>query len=550
MSANGEANKKSVAARLVGMAQERYLLGVSDEGEPFGADRARPHLAMLLRGGRAGLRADLAARYFADTGAAAGGQALTDSTLILEGLAATQNPERLHLRVADHSGTIYVDTGRPDGEVIRIGQGRWEVTNTAPVRFLRTKLTGAMPLPPADGDVSRLWDFVNVATEDRPVLLAALIAALVQCDVPHPVLALFAEQGSAKSTTTRMLVDLVDPSPVPLHQAPRDTDSWVASASGSWVVALDNLSAIPPWLSDSLCRAATGDGNVKRALYTDTDLAAVKFRRCVNGIDVGAVRPDLAERMATVELRRIDRHHRRSEATLRHEWQQALPGILGRLLNVAAIVHQRLETISVDPSPRMADYGRTLAAVDEVLATNGLSRFLSRADQLFEESLSADPFIERLRVHTQEPLVAKSGGDLLAMATPGWRPLAPPQGMAEERPGCHGDSAAACAGTSKPGVGIEDDGARNHRNVLLWTICPPQQDSTLERASQSSHPSLLQRSAVPSAEAGIASTPFASGLIDDDLAAEASQDTFAWTTRCRCCRGRWNQHPHRQGWWP
>lgn len=56
------------------------------------------------------------------------------------------------------------------------------------------------------------------------------------------------------------------PSPVPLRQSPRDADSWVTAAAGSWVVALDNLSAIPPWLSDSLCRAATGDGNVKRAL--------------------------------------------------------------------------------------------------------------------------------------------------------------------------------------------------------------------------------------------------------------------------------------------
>jgi hypothetical protein len=179
----------------------------------------------------------------------------------------------MHLRVADHEGTIYVDTGRPDGQVIRIVQGRWAVTNTAPVRFLRTKLTGAMPLPPPDGDVMRLWDFVNVDAEDRPVPLAVLVAALIQCDVPHPVLALFAEQGSAKSTTTRMLVDLIDPSPVPLRQAPRNADSWVTAASGSWLVALDKLSAIPPWLSDSLCRAATGDGNVKRALYTDADLA-------------------------------------------------------------------------------------------------------------------------------------------------------------------------------------------------------------------------------------------------------------------------------------
>lgn len=477
---------------------------------------------MLLRAGRAGLRADLAARYFTDTSTVAGGQALTDATLILEGLAAAHTPEKLNLRVADHDGTIYIDTGRPNGEVIRIHQGRWTVTDTAPVRFLRTKLTGAMPLPPADGNVAMLWDFVSVAVEDRPVLLAVLIAALVQCDVPHPVLALFAEQGSAKSTTTRMLVELIDPSPVPLRQAPRDADSWVTAASGSWVVALDNLSAIPPWLSDSLCRAATGDGNVKRALYTDADLAVVKFRRCVivNGIDVGAVRPDLAERLATVDLRRIDRHHRQPEATLRHRWRHALPGILGGLLDLAAIVHQRLETISVDDSPRMADFGRTLAAVDEVMATNGLSRYLSRADQLSEDSLSAAPFIEYLRLHTREPLVG-SGGDLLAIMTPvgdHWR-------RPKEWPK-NGRDVTAILRRHAPalrslGWSIEDDGARNHRNVLLWTISPPQQDSAATQASQSSRPSLLRRN--PAALGDSESNPasFADGP-RNDLSAEAS----------------------------
>ncbi|MFN8226742.1 MAG: hypothetical protein U0R18_08495 [Mycobacterium sp.] len=144
MSTNNDSEKKSVAARLVAMAQERYLLGVSEDGEPFGADRARPHLAILLRAGKAGLRAELASRYFAETGTVAGGQALTDATLVLEGLAATRTPERLHLRVAEHRGTSYVDTGRTDGTIICIRAGTWSVTDAAPVRFLRTKLTAAM----------------------------------------------------------------------------------------------------------------------------------------------------------------------------------------------------------------------------------------------------------------------------------------------------------------------------------------------------------------------------------------------------------------------
>lgn len=84
-SKSGNREGKSVAARLVQMAQEHYLLGVTDEGEPFGAAKTQPHIAMPLRGGRTGLRADLAARYFVETGNAAGGQALSDSALISRG---------------------------------------------------------------------------------------------------------------------------------------------------------------------------------------------------------------------------------------------------------------------------------------------------------------------------------------------------------------------------------------------------------------------------------------------------------------------------------
>lgn len=524
MSSLADTDKKSVAARLVDMAQERYLLGVSEDGEPFGAERNRPHLAMLLRGGRAGLRADLAARYFRETGSVAGGQALTDATLILEGLAAAQTPEALNLRVAEQGGVVYIDTGDSDGRVIRIRGGQWTLCSSAPVRFLRTKLTGAMPMPRSSGDVTELWDFVNIAVEDRPLLLSVLVGALIQCDVPHPVLALFAEQGSAKSTTTRMLVDLVDPSPVPLRQAPRDQDSWVTAASGSWVVALDNLSAIPPWLSDSLCRAATGDGHVKRALYTDADLAILKFRRCVivNGIDVGAVRPDLAERLVTVELRRIERQMRQPESAMRQRWAMALPAILGGLLTLAAAVHARLETISVDELPRMADFCRTLAAVDEILSTDGLRRYTSRASHLSEETLSINPFVEQLRSRPQEPLVGQSGDDLLKLLTPvddDWRR---PREWPKNGRDVSGILRRHAPALRNLGWDIEDDSARNHRNVLLWTIYPPYKDVAAQRSSRSSRTSSTQVSGDAIVTVAQRKAPEECATYGADVTAEAS----------------------------
>ena len=62
--------------------------------------------------------------------------------------------------------------------------------------------------------------------------------------LPHPILTLFGEQGTAKSTLTKRLVSLVDPSPVPVRKPPKDGEAWISAAQGSYVVGLDNLSSI------------------------------------------------------------------------------------------------------------------------------------------------------------------------------------------------------------------------------------------------------------------------------------------------------------------
>ena len=190
----------------------------------------------------------------------------------------------------------------------------------------------------------------------------------------------------------------MDPSPVPTRKVPRDAEGWVTAANTSWVVALDNLSGtIPMWLSDSLCRAATGDGDVRRQLYTDGDVSVIAFRRAIifNGIDVVASQGDLADRLLRVKLPRI-RGGRRQEEEIQASWAQAHPHILGGLLDLAADVHRRLPSISVEKAPRMADYARVLAAVDEIMGTEGLDHyrqlFLKVASDTLDYSLLADSY--------------------------------------------------------------------------------------------------------------------------------------------------------------
>jgi hypothetical protein len=237
------------------------------------------------------------------------------------------------------------------------------------VLFRRTGLTGAMPQPAGDvgdvgdvdsylplGSINLLWDHLNVSEQDRPLVLAWLIAAIIDPDTPHPVLSLFGEQGTGKSTASRRIVEVIDPSPVPLRKPPRDPEQWVTAAQGSWVVGLDNLSQVPDWLSDSLCRAATGDGDVRRALYTDAGLSVFGFRRCIilNGIDLGALRGDLVDRLVHVSLEVIPEDDRVKEEVLDNQWQQYYPVILGALFaSVASVIHA-IPSVRLAKKPRMA----------------------------------------------------------------------------------------------------------------------------------------------------------------------------------------------------
>jgi len=466
-----DGGKKSAATVLVGLAQQLYRFGVSDAGEPFGVPLAGPKIVAMLRGGRSSLRAQLAKRYYKQTGKAAPQQALADALLVIEGIAQDQAPEELHLRVARHQGLIWVDLGDETGRAIRISGSGWTLENHPPVLFKRTALMSALPEPAAGGDLAELWKWLNVTDEDRPLVIAWEVSVLF--NMPHPILGLQGEQGVGKTTAERFLVTMLDPSPVPARKPPRDAESWVTAAAGSWVVGLDNLSTVPDWLSDSLCRAVTGDGDVRRRLYTDGDLAVFAFRRCIvlTGIDLGALRGDLAERLLPISLATIDGAHRLEEADLWPAWDQAHPRVLGALLDLAAAVMAVLPSVTLDSKPRMADFARVLAAVDTITGTSGIDRYLSKQASLATEALTGDPFIAPVAEAIGTAGFTGTSAELLAIVD------------APDRLPKHWPANARMVTTvlrrqaptmRKAGWIVEDDGGANHDGVARWTLRRPE----------------------------------------------------------------------------
>ncbi|HUZ29931.1 MAG TPA: hypothetical protein VMU90_11855, partial [Solirubrobacteraceae bacterium] len=304
-----------------------YWYGTSTRGEPFAAMLGES-IVRPLRGGRGSVRAELARMYAADHGRAPSAEALADTMLTLEGRSYAGEERDLHLRVArDSVGAIWLDLGTRDCELVRITAGGWQIMRGGGPLFRRTRLTGALPKPSPDGDLSRLRELLRIDDDVWPLVVAWLVCVLLLPDRPVPVLALTGEQGTAKSWQSRLLVLLADPSDAPLRTAPRDVESWAVAASASRVVALDNVSRVEPWLSDALCRASTGDGMVRRALYTSEDVSVLAFRRAVlvNGIALPGMRGDLADRLVRVTLGQIADDQRLDEADMAARWDRAHP---------------------------------------------------------------------------------------------------------------------------------------------------------------------------------------------------------------------------------
>jgi len=102
-----------------------------------------------------------------------------------------------------------------------------------------------------------------------------------------------------------------------MRSPPKEERNLLVQAACNRCVALDNLSSLPLWLSNGLCRLSTGGGHSARELYTDLEEIYIAVKRPVilNGIENVATRPDLAERVLQIELETIPDAKRISEKT-------------------------------------------------------------------------------------------------------------------------------------------------------------------------------------------------------------------------------------------
>jgi hypothetical protein len=401
--------EESGDVRRRGPTQADILIDLATAAEFFHAPDGTGFADVNINGHREtwpirskGFRRWLARRFFEATAGAPSSEALQSALNVIEAKAHFDSPEReVYVRVAGLDDRLYLDLTDEAWRAIEIGADGWRVIDGPPVRFRRAAGMQPLPIPEKGGSVDALRAFLNVQTDADFVLVVAWARAVLRNRGPYPVLVLSGEQGSAKSTFSAILRALLDPNTAPLRALPREDRDLFIAASNGHVLAFDNVSGLPAWISDTLCRLATGGGFAVRQLYTDQDEVLFDAARPVilNGIEDIVARPDLADRAMFLTLEPIPEARRRSEQELWTAFEKERPRILGVLLDAVVWGLHLLPQTQLDRLPRMADFALWATACETAFWPAGAfwAAYCGNRDEAVEGVIDADPVASAVR---------------------------------------------------------------------------------------------------------------------------------------------------------
>lgn len=305
------------------------------------------------------------------SGAVPGERMVSQHLATMEGHALFDGLQhRVFVRIADADGAIYLDLANTQWQAVEITADGWRVVDNPPVKFRRPRGMAPLPIPERHGILNDLRAFINVTTEADWIVLTAWLVNAFRPTGPYPILMLHGEQGTAKSTTTRILRSLIDPNTSPLRTVPRNERDLLIAASNSWVQCFDNLSHVPLWFADALCRLATGGGFGTRKLRTDDDeiLFNIQLPSVLTSLGELTTRGDLLSRAIVLNLPHIPRRKRQSEQEFWKTFDAIRPSLLGALLDVVSAALRSLQHVQLDEPPRMADFARWSCAAAEACA--------------------------------------------------------------------------------------------------------------------------------------------------------------------------------------
>ena len=261
-------------------------------------------------------------------------------------------------------GLIEYDLCNHDQQYIKVQPSGWKPTTKHSFKFIKRAINGVQVQPQKTSKnlIKLLKPFVNADKNDLVLFVVWLVQAF--CQGSHSILLIMAGRGSGKSTLTKIIRKILDPSKMGAGTLPNSLDHLLTTLTNSYMVAFDNTDELTKEQSDVLCSAVTGATYTKRVAYSTNDMAVYDLHNTliINGIDILPSESDLAERCLLLNLKSIT-GSRKTDSDIESDFNEVLPEILGAIFSTLSQAMQIVNGLSPQRLPRMADSYTEMLAI-------------------------------------------------------------------------------------------------------------------------------------------------------------------------------------------
>jgi len=334
----------------------------------------------------------------------------TDSMNTILKIIATKahmsgNKRKLYRRVGkNQNGDFYYDICIENWKAIKIEPGNVELVDQQPMIFTRNKnmmeqVNPVFDLESPAASLAKIHKHVTLEGSGNQLLYQVYLVASLIPDLSSPVLVIFGQKGSAKSTFLRITKHFVDPARMDLLTMPNSKKDMIISLQNNYFTCYDNLSSLSKMKSDLLCIASTGGAFSTRTLYTTKDETIMSFKRpvAINGINLVTTEPDLIDRSIIFELERIKEKNYTEDSKIWSDYKSDLPEILGGAMLILSKAMKIYPKVKPEKLGRMAEFSKWGYSISEAMGIGG---------QTFLDAYFANQDGSNLEVVESHPLAA------------------------------------------------------------------------------------------------------------------------------------------------
>ena len=260
----------------------------------------------------------------------------------------------------------------------------------------------------------KLSSFINTKNQDElKVLIIYIITTFIQ-NISHPILMLCGGPGSSKTTSTKFIRRIIDPSSNEIMAFPNQKDLELVLGN-HYFCAFDNLGdfSIKQDISNLLCCAVTGATILRRKLYTDNEEMSLRLKNIIilNGIAPNFDRNDLIERSVIINMNPISQIKRKKDWELENDFNSLLPDFLNAIFNILSYYLLEKDAYDICGLKRMADFEEAGIIIDLILTDpedneDNENSFASIYEKIIdkeqEEAIYIDSFVSFVHSYLEE----------------------------------------------------------------------------------------------------------------------------------------------------